>query len=625
MTNKSRLHWATLALCCAFPVFGAGTTETTGAAEIIVDVGRPVRVIVTASDGSHPDGSGRGVYADGRFYADGVFSVRVPPGKTTISISAGPEFEPQELVVEPNTGECLRLKVALKQWFSLRDHGWIGGDNHVHAQHDENADVRTDYAYAVLQARANGLRFITENGSAPTVRDGAKQLHPPDFLMMHAVEQRPGPFIGHFNTPGLRQPLEKFPDTPLLAQALLDAVHQRGGALIHTHPLSPRHQLHWMGATEMFSDAVLGQCADALDTDSPMTELFRFAVLNLGNRLAVSGSTDCDLGRRRTLSPGDRRVYCHADELSAAAIANALRNGRTFATDGGPLFVFFTVDGHLPGDVLRATNATARAEVHALRPLRAVEIYRRGHRVKAFDVKKPNDFTYPIHETERSWYTFRAEDVDGHWAVTSPIYFEPPDAGPRPSSVALLLEISNASRFAELRRSFFAHIIVTVSPDQRLTEVQLLKDGTPLRRFRSADGDRCSDKTPVTGIHGDYTAGSIWWKSQHLQADEPVAQSGWYAIRATTADGKTLASDAVYFDATHRNSHELSVVNMAGGDTRFTLWGYGEEAPLAEQPTGDHWWYPNNAFWQIRAAFGGTNRELSGGNRAALKLFRQAD
>ena len=73
---------------------------------------------------------------------------------------------------------------------------------------------------------------------------------------------------------------------------------RRGGAVIHTHPLTPPHQMHWMGAAEVLSDAVLGRCADALDLDGQASELLWFAVLNLGNRVAASSYTDCALGRQ---------------------------------------------------------------------------------------------------------------------------------------------------------------------------------------------------------------------------------------------------------------------------------------------------------------------------------------
>ena len=127
---------------------------------------------------------------------------------------------------------------------------------------------------------------------------------------------------------------------------------RRGGAVIHTHPLTPPHQMHWMGAAEVLSDAVLGRRADALDLDGQASELLWFAVLNLGNRVAASSYTDCALGRRSTPSPGDRRVYCRAEELTYPAIVEAIRRGRTFATNGGPLFPFVTIDGKGPGETI---------------------------------------------------------------------------------------------------------------------------------------------------------------------------------------------------------------------------------------------------------------------------------
>lgn len=62
----------------SFSVPGETSVGLVGQGRLVVEViaddragtGRhvplPVRVVVTASDGSHPDGSGRGTYADGR-------------------------------------------------------------------------------------------------------------------------------------------------------------------------------------------------------------------------------------------------------------------------------------------------------------------------------------------------------------------------------------------------------------------------------------------------------------------------------------------------------------------------------------------------------------------------------
>jgi hypothetical protein len=637
----------------AFQVAEDGPLDDPKRAEVAVEVSDggaggaaprplPVRVIVTASDGSHPDGSGHGVYADGRFFADGRFTVKVPPGRARVLLRSGPNHVPLELPVDARAGRRLRLRAALRRWFAPEERGWYGGDNHVHAQHDETAQVKTGLDYAALQARANGLAFITEAGSNVSY-ERVDRLDTPEFLLRYAPELRPGPFLGHRNTPGIRHPLpperyERLVGRPLPTQALTEAVHELGGAVVYTHPLTPAHQLHWMGSPEALSDAVLGRCADAFDTDSRATELLWFALLNLGNRLAVSSYTDCALGRARTPSPGDRRVYCHAEELTYPALVRALRRGRTFATNGGPVFPFFTLDGHEPGDVLEAARGRARrarVEVRSLYPLRRAELVGRGNPVKAFAVAGRKGEVRLAHDLEDDgaggWYAFRAEDDRGNWALTSPVYLESPRPRPRPPASALLLEISNHTRYVQLRRDFFAHLLVTVSPDDPLREAELLRDDEVVHAFRPADGNRSSGgQVPVTGAKGDYGPGWVWHRqggaAVHLQADWPVKEGGWYRLRARTAAGRVLTSDALRYDAGSPNSQALSVARLEGGDTEFCLWGHGEEMPLAAIRApfpGDHWWYPDRTFWRIRARFGERVETLEGGgNRAAATGFR---
>jgi hypothetical protein len=603
----------------------------------------PVRVIVTASDGGHPDGSGHGVYADGRFFADGRFTVRVPPGPTRLQLRSGPNYIPLDTRVEAKAGTRVRLRAALHRWFAPEGRGWYGGDNHVHAQHDARAAVKTGLAYTALQARANGLSFLTEAGS-DLPYDALGKLDTKGFLFRYANELRPGPFVGHLNTPGIRHPLpeeryEQLVRRPLPALALTEAVHELGGAVIRTHPLTPPYQLHWMGATEALSDGALGRCADAFDLDSPATERLWFALLNLGNRLAASGSTDAALGRLQTPSPGDRRVYCHAGELTYPALVKALRAGRTFATNGGPVFPFFRLDGCGPGETVKQPGRgehKAEAEVRALYPLKKAELYRRGQVVKAFEVagkKGEVRLTHRLRENGPgpAWYVLRVEDERGHWAITSPVYVEPARPGPRPFASALVLEVSNHTRFIELRRQFFAHVLATVSPDDALAEVRLLRDGKAVHALKPEGGNRIvGGKVPVTALRGEYRPGWVWHREGkrvvHFQADWPVQEGGWYAVQARTAKGRVLTSDAVHFDAQGPNSRALSVAHLRGGDTEFTLWGYGEEMPLADirlPLPGDHWWYPQNTFWRVRTAFGGQVQTLTGGpNGKAPGSFR---
>jgi hypothetical protein len=596
----------------------------------------PARVIVKASDGKPRDGAGRGLYNDGRFFADSTFTVRVPAGATEITLRSGPNYVPLTITVTASRGKRIRLKAQLYRWFSPEEHGWYGGESHVHTKHDRTGTIQMDGKYTALQARAQGLSFLSQASKGSADEDPAP-LSTPDFLFRNAAELGGGPFIGHLTTPGITSQVPESITAaayagPLPVQALLKPVHERGGIITYTHPLAPPYQLHWMGATEAYSDAVMRRSADAFDIDSRATELVWFGLLNLGNRIAASSYTDSALERVNTLSPGDRRVYSHAREFTYPAIIQALREGRTFATNGGPIFPFFTVENKEPGETLSAQSGrtfTARATVHSLYPLREAYLYRRGKRVQIFPVtgkKGEITLTYPFTETEASWYVLRVEDERGNWAITSPVYFTS-EASTPPRGNVVMLEIGNHARYTELRRDFFAHLIVTVSPEERLREVQLLKDGQIVRRFTPGEtGKATKAQTPVTGGDGGYDAGWVWHPasggSNHFQADWPVKESGWYSVRVTTEAGSAIASDAMHFEVTEPNSHQLSVAHFSGPDFQLTRWGYGEEMPLADIRLpfeGDHWWYPNRNWWRLKATFGGETQEVGGGDEARAK------
>src|SRR5262249_40725989 len=157
------------------------------------------------------------------------------------------------------------------------------------------------------------------------------------------------------------------------------------------------------------------------------------------NRVAASSYTDCALGRRSTPSPGDRRVYCRAGELTYPAIVGAIRRGHTFATNGGPLFPFVTIAGKEPGETIelgRDGRPELRAEVRCLYPLKSARLYRRGELAESLAVSGKRgevalETTLREPPGDRAWYVLRVEDERGHWAITSPIYVEPAQASAR--------------------------------------------------------------------------------------------------------------------------------------------------------------------------------------------------
>lgn len=601
----------------------------------------PFRAVIKGSDGKFVDGSGRGTYDDGRFFADKTTTVIAPKGNTQIHISRGPEYHPLEFEFDNPENTETTIEVKLKRWISLADLDWYGGDNHVHSKHDSYTPIKTDLAYAALQGRAQGLNFITEAGSNVSY-DKLDQLNTADFQIRYCGEIRPGPYVGHYNPAGLHEPLpkelyEKLTARPLPGQAIYPEVRKRGGIMIHTHPLMPRHQLHWMGASEAWSDAVANNMADLFDVDANHTERLWFALLNLGNRIGVSGHTDAALGRKRTKSPGDNRIYCRADSVDYDKFVESMRQGKTMATNGGPTFAFFTADGHHPGEVVKGrTRIHTTLKVESLNTIASAAIYQNGTRVAAFNVsgkQGPLELEKEIEiPTDRdSWLVARTQDKQGKWCLTGAIYFTPETPVPKKAASTVLFQIANITRFADLSRDYFAHIIATVRKPESIASVEIRNGDTIVKTYLPKDGDNLptDGKIPTTGIFGNYTNGHIWHSSPkapwHFQADLPVTESGWYQVHIHTTENRVIKSSEIHYDASNPLSQSISAATLSGPDTELTLWGYGTDIEIEKlhpKLNKGSWWYPGNQFWRIKTNFGGNESTLGWPTKQPVERFR---
>ena len=240
------------------------------------------------------------------------------------------------------------------------------------------------------------------------------------------------------------------------------------------------------------------------------------------------------------------------------------------------------------------------------------------------------------------WLIFRVQDDQGHWAITSPFYFgraaknvSGSNSGvlnTKDAAHALILQISNATRFVELRPQFYAHMIVTVDPRRALKQVHLRRNGEIVAAFLPTRGQKIGalNKLPVTEIHGEYEEGWVWhpspMKPHHFQADWQVKDRGWYSLEFLTESGNIERTAEIYFDPDFENSHQTGCVHVRGHDTQLELLGYSEEMPLSDIRLpfeGDHWWYPKNTLFRLRADLGGQSYEQKSGAEAEfVKHFR---
>jgi hypothetical protein len=86
--------------------------------------------------------------------------VLLPPGELTMLSSRGPEYTlTQEQVVIPEQGETT-LPVRLERWIDPREHGFYGGDHHIHAAGCAHYTSPTEGVHAedmLLQVQGEGL------------------------------------------------------------------------------------------------------------------------------------------------------------------------------------------------------------------------------------------------------------------------------------------------------------------------------------------------------------------------------------------------------------------------------------------------------------------------------------
>lgn len=419
----------------------------------------------------------------------GTFSKRVPAGRATITVSRGFDYRARQQEIELRDGETREVEFQLERRTPLKALRWYAGDNHDHMIHGERT-IEVDFDYVALAAQAEGLDYLSVTNhwnspdTSPEAMDRSCALaSSADFLLMWNLEAPKNYWkgdasrcIGHGWTLGMRGRTANGRDAiqELLAMSAWDyesekpsfpnfeshaLIRELGGIVSYTHP----HRWwrgQWGGkgiypvqgnmrisnmAAELPLDTVIGPTYDTIDimmqpeereTARQALELW-FLLLNHGYRIAATASSDTTFDRPGGGVPGKVRVYSQVKgRLSPAALAGAIKTGRSFVTSG-PLLLF-QMDGHGPGEVVkvdpgRKLNLKLRAwpsGAHGSR-LKRVELIRSGIVVQVWE--PPNgegEFTATkeITEGSTSWYVIRCfGEASTEVAITNPIYFEGAD------------------------------------------------------------------------------------------------------------------------------------------------------------------------------------------------------
>ncbi|MFH1569999.1 MAG: CehA/McbA family metallohydrolase [Gemmatimonadota bacterium] len=425
-----------------------------------------------------------------RLWCDGHWEGDLPDGPVMAVVSRPYEYATR--VVPLESGPDQRLEVALERRCHLAAAGWHCGDAHQHVVHGE-ALRQMDLPRAAAVARAEGMDWVVFDGRFTSVA-GAAEPDPAELdrlclaSSVHGftalwADEYPKHDLGHLAAfpqstgrsfadlagegiyrlgPGDRTPYTSFESVRTL--------HRHGSLAVYVHP--PRE----LGGTpervgniarELPLDTLVApwsvEAVDLLSDriDDPLCWRMWFGWLNRGLRVGLCAFNDACYDRA---GPGwcepvaRRRTYARLDgPPGAAAIARAVRRGRTFGTTG-PLLLF-EVAGHGPGSALPADGLAHKGRLRAWAApdhgdpalegrLRRLMVYRNGEPYQEWALGGPGqgqvDLAFEVAGEGPAWYLARAEGtLEDQLAVTSPVYvgdgaYRPPAPYPAAVRVAVV-------------------------------------------------------------------------------------------------------------------------------------------------------------------------------------------
>jgi TolB protein len=443
----------------------------------------PARVSVLGSDGRATAPASAWMHADDGydrtlqfaethyFHCPSTCTVEAPAGDTKIWVQRGFRYLPwrQTVKLAPSTERTVSVSLQrndLPATFGT----WRSADLHVHMNY--GGTYRNTPENLAKQAQAEDLNVVYNLvvNKEERVLDIAYfrgDLDPAssaDTLIMHSQEFHTS-YWGHLGLLHLSDHVitpdfSAYQHTPLASPypfngIVADLAHAQEGLVGYVHPfdwiIDPAKETTL--SNEFPADVVNGK-VDYIEivgfSDHKSTAAIWYRLLNLGFRLPAGAGTDAMANYASLRGPvGMNRVFLDTGgELSPAAVKNALKAGRTFASNG-PL-LGLEVEGRHPGDTIARNGA---GTVHYRLALRSpvcvdhLELVQNGRIVKSFKLKGKRQNLHAegvLQVDSDGWLVLRAWN-DGSdsdvldlypYATTSPIYFDLPGEHPRNSADA---------------------------------------------------------------------------------------------------------------------------------------------------------------------------------------------
>ena len=301
-------------------------------------------------------------------------SVELAPGKYTVEVGRGPEYEVQSRTIEVPDAATHRESFALKRWIHLAKLGWYSGDHHIHAAgcgHYERPTegVKPEDMMRHILGEDLDVGCVLSWGPCWYAQKSFFEAkdHPlstPDNLMRYDVEVSgfPSSHSGHLCLLRLKEDdypgtstIEGWPswDLPVLkwgkSQGAVVGFSHSGWGLRTEDAKLPSLEIppfDGIGAMEYVVD-VAHDAVDflsAVDTPAPWELSVWYHTLNCGYRARISGETDfpCIYGERVGL--GRSYVRLADGALNFDRWVEGIKDGRSYVSDGKSHLVDYRLD-----------------------------------------------------------------------------------------------------------------------------------------------------------------------------------------------------------------------------------------------------------------------------------------
>ena len=395
------------------------------------------------------------------FHTTGDDLIEVPAGAVSVELMKGLARQPERHTLEVRAGATADVAavMAARPWLDGTDRRWVSADVHVHMNY--GGHYRNTPAHLVLQAEAEDLDIVenlivNKEQRFPDIAYSGQGVDPaskPGTLVVHGQEFHTS-YWGHLGVLGIHGNtlLPGYAGYPNTAAASLsptnadvaDIAHAHGALVGYVHPFEEEPQPLTKPAHTDADELPVDVALDKIDyleivafADHQATAGVWYRLLNLGFRIPAAAGTDAMANYATLRGPvGLNRVYASVANgaLSSESWLEALRQGRTFATNG-PL-LDFSVAGNPIGSTLRlerGQSVSFSARLRSIVPVDHAQVVCNGRVARELALGTHRDRlevsgTLPIGSS--GWCLLRAFTAKAEYpvldnfvyATTSPVY-----------------------------------------------------------------------------------------------------------------------------------------------------------------------------------------------------------